>query len=65
MHNNALDFELAKSVGEYFRLNENQMNNIIEEVLISVKEWESIAKKIGISRAEQELMKYAFRTAID
>ena len=28
--NNALDFELAKSVGEYFRLNEKQMETIIK-----------------------------------
>lgn len=62
MHNNALDFELAKSVGEYFRLNDRQMDSIIAEVLTAVKEWESIAKEIGISRAEQELMRSAFRT---
>jgi serine/threonine-protein kinase HipA len=31
--NNALDFELAKSVGEYFRLNNNQMEVIIQEVV--------------------------------
>lgn len=64
MHNNALDFELAKSVGEYFRLNDTQMNSIMEEVLVSVKGWESIAKEIGISRAEQALMRSAFRTEI-
>ncbi|SUJ30585.1 Uncharacterized protein related to capsule biosynthesis enzymes [Sphingobacterium spiritivorum] len=64
MHNNALDFGLAKSVGEYFRLNDSQMNSIIAEVLTAVKGWESIAKEIGISRAEQELMRSAFRNDI-
>lgn len=64
MHNNALDFELAKSVGEYFRLNDTQMNSIMEEVLVSVNGWESLAKEIGISRAEQALMRSAFRTEI-
>jgi len=62
MHNNALDYDLAKSVGEHFRLNESQMNNIIAEVLASVKKWEVLAKEIGISRAEQELMRSAFKT---
>lgn len=62
MHNNVLDYDLAKSVGEHFRLNESQMNNIIAEVLASVKKWEVLAKEIGISRAEQELMKSAFKT---
>src|SRR5690606_25285282 len=61
MHNNALDFELAKSVGEYFRLHETQMNSIIKEVLDGVKGWESVAKDIGVSRAEQELMRNAFK----
>ncbi|MCH8534351.1 MAG: HipA domain-containing protein [Flavobacteriaceae bacterium] len=60
MENNALNFELAKSVGEYFRLTENKMNLIIEEVLASVKKWESIAKKIGISNQEIQLMSKAF-----
>ncbi len=63
MHNNALDVELAKSVGQYFRLTNSQMNQIIEEITKSVKEWQSIAKSIGISRAEQALMSSAFFTA--
>lgn len=58
--NNALNFELAKTVGVYFRLDENQMNAIINEVLESVSKWKEIATKIGISRSEQELMGKAF-----
>ena len=56
-----LDFELAKSVGEYFRLTTKEMDQIIEEVINVVKSWEVIAKQIGISRAEQELMTSAFK----
>jgi serine/threonine-protein kinase HipA len=58
--NNALDFELAKSVGLYFRLNEEQMEKIIQEVLQVTKNWKIVAKEIGISRGEQELMEKAF-----
>lgn len=61
MDNNALDFELAKSVGEYFRLNNNQMNEIINQVMSVVSHWKEIAKDIGISRSEQELMEKAFK----
>ena len=61
MDNNALDFELAKSVGEYFRLNTLQMENIIQEVLQATSNWKNSAKEIGISRAEQELMQKAFK----
>ena len=58
--NNDLDFELAKSVGEYFRLNKQQMETIIQEVLQVISNWKTIAKEIGISRSEQELMIKAF-----
>lgn len=60
MENNSLDLQFAKSVGEYFRLDNKQMNTIIEEVLNSVTQWKEIAEKIGISRGEQELMARAF-----
>lgn len=59
-HNNDLDFNLAKSVGEYFRLDGNQMDKIIDEVIAAVNTWKVVAKKIGISRSEQELMTPAF-----
>lgn len=60
MDNNALDLDLAKNVGEYFRLNKNQMDIIIKKVLEATSNWKSIAKEIGISRNEQELMIKAF-----
>jgi serine/threonine-protein kinase HipA len=60
MENNALDVELAISVGEYFRLDNEQMDSIIKEVLGSVGQWKKIAGEIGISRGEQELMASAF-----
>lgn len=61
MDDNALNFDLAKSVGMYFRLSENEMETIICEVLSAVKDWKSIANKIGIKNAEIELMAGAFR----
>jgi len=61
MENNALDFDLARSVGEYFRLNEKEMNRILLEVKTAVSDWKKIATKIGISRGEQQLMAGAFR----
>ncbi|MFT6993499.1 MAG: serine/threonine-protein kinase HipA [Maribacter sp.] len=60
MDSNALDLELAKSVGEYFRLDKKQMDTITEEVLKSVCKWKKIANEIGMSRAEQELMAAVF-----
>jgi serine/threonine-protein kinase HipA len=60
MDNNTLDLDLAKSVGEYFRLDKQQMDNIVEEVIQSVQQWKIIADEAGISRGEQELMAGAF-----
>ncbi len=60
MDNNALDFDVAKSVGDFFRLDEKQMDHIIAEVSASVSQWENISDKIGISSAEKKLMAGAF-----
>lgn len=57
---NALDLDLAKSVGEYFELDEEEMDKIIEEVKNSVQNWRKIAKEIGISNNEQNRMESAF-----
>ncbi len=59
--NNSLDIELAKNVGEYFQLTDQQMKKIINDINVSVKNWKIIASKIGISRVEQGLMENAFR----
>lgn len=52
--------ELAKSVGLYFRLTSKEMNQITDEVTETVKYWKPVAKQIGISRADRELMASAF-----
>ncbi|MDY7396869.1 HipA domain-containing protein [Aureibaculum sp. 2210JD6-5] len=61
MDNNALDFELAKSVGEYFRLDDSQMNGIMDEVLNVVSNCTNVANEIGITNKEIELMESAFK----
>lgn len=64
MDDNALNFELAKSVGKFFRLNENEMDTIIKEVMTAVRDWKSVAKLIGIPIREQLLMEPAFNTVL-
>jgi serine/threonine-protein kinase HipA len=63
MDNNALHYDLAKSVGIYFRLDENQMTTIIDEVFSAVASWKEIATKIGIPNKEIELMEKAFNVS--
>ncbi|MGB3131897.1 MAG: HipA domain-containing protein, partial [Saprospiraceae bacterium] len=60
-HNNTLDFELAKSMGDYFQLNNAEMKHIIENAKTVISKWKKAAEMIGISRSEQELMSVAFR----
>ncbi|WP_163517969.1 type II toxin-antitoxin system HipA family toxin [Gelidibacter japonicus] len=60
MDNNALNFELAKNVGEFFRLDGKQMDKIIKEVVSVVTTWKEVAKEIGIPNKEQQLMSKAF-----
>jgi serine/threonine-protein kinase HipA len=57
---NALSFQLAKSVGVYFQLNNHQMDEIINEVMTACENWKKVADQIGIPRGEQELMSKAF-----
>jgi serine/threonine-protein kinase HipA len=57
----ALDFDLAMSVIEYFRLNEKEAGLILKNVKKVVGNWENVAKQTGISRKEIELMSGAFR----
>ena len=61
MDNNALDYELARSVGEHFRLNNEQMDTIIKDVISVVQTWKDLAKTIGIPNKEQDLMEAAFK----
>ncbi|GAB1857361.1 HipA domain-containing protein [Flavobacteriaceae bacterium MHTCC 0001] len=61
MDDNALDFDLARSVGEYFRLSKKEMASILDEVFNAVKNWKRVASQIRIPLKEQELMESAFR----
>jgi serine/threonine-protein kinase HipA len=57
---NALDFELAYNVGEYFMLDKKNMDQILSEVKTSVSKWRKVASSIGIPRTEQDRMSSAF-----
>jgi serine/threonine-protein kinase HipA len=61
MDNNDLDFDLAKSVGEYFMLNTKKMEEILTQIISVVAKWRIHAKAIGILKKEQEMMQPAFK----
>ena len=61
--NNALDLSLARDVAKFFRIDRKRADAIIVEVVRAVRLWRAQAKKVGISRAEQERMASAFAIA--
>lgn len=60
LEQNALDFDLARSVGEYYQLNKTDMDTILDEVQTSVSNWEKVAIEMGIPSAQRRLMESAF-----
>ncbi|MDY0907416.1 type II toxin-antitoxin system HipA family toxin [Pedobacter sp. CFBP9032] len=56
-----LNFEIAFSVGEYFRLNKKEMEEILSQVKDAVQSWRAVANSIKIKRSEIELMAKAFK----
>ena len=60
-NDNSLDVDLAMDVARYFKLNENKAVTILTEIKTAVLGWKGVAKALGISRNEIELIKKAFR----
>jgi serine/threonine-protein kinase HipA len=60
---NALDWDLARSVARYFRVEGKQANEIIAHTRKTVGQWVKMASKYKIKRSEQELMAQAFEHA--
>ena len=59
-NDNRLDYHLALQIIEFFQLGRRQADKIRDEVLTHVANWQSVARSIGISRGEQQLMEPAF-----
>ena len=58
---NSQNLELALSVAPYFRLEQKKAQLIIDQILEVVSNWQILAKKKGISRAEIERMGGCFK----
>jgi len=60
---NSLDFDLALSVADYFRLQPSKARDIITQTKKTVGKWPALADKYQIPRQEQEQMSAAFELA--
>ena len=59
-NDNSLNYELAMEVIDFFRLSEECAVQIKSDVLASVCNWEAVAMKVGLGRAERQVMAPAF-----
>lgn len=57
---NALEIDLAFDVAHYFQLNVKTANEVYTQVKNAVQEWNELAKNLGISQGERDLMKDCF-----
>ena len=58
---NAQDIDLAFSVCEYFDLKTNEAKQIINDFKNIVKNWQNVAKQLGLNKSEIDKMGSAFR----
>lgn len=58
---NSLEYDLALDVAEFFRVEKNKAEKIIEDIKTKVNGWKAIADKYDISKTEQLIMEKAFR----
>lgn len=57
---NSLSYELAMEVIDFFQLGKARAVQIKDEVMTSVNNWEIVARKAGLGRAERQIMAAAF-----
>jgi serine/threonine-protein kinase HipA len=57
---NALNYQLAFDVMDFFRLSQTEATQIYDEVLSAVKQWQLVAQRLGLSRSEQTMKQEAF-----
>ena len=61
LDSNALDFDLALSVANFFRVSPKKAQAILDLTKTEVAKWQKFADKYGIHRSEQQRMAKAFR----
>lgn len=61
LDSNELDYDLARSVAQDFRLSLSRADEIIAKIKKEIRQWDKIAEDFGISRAERQRLESAFR----
>lgn len=61
LESNDLDFDLAKSVAQDFRVSAKKADQIIVHIKKEVSTWQTVANNYGLSRSEHQRMARAFK----
>lgn len=61
---NALDFDLVRSVAKIFRIDAAKQAEILTSVRNAIAAWRTVASAAGIARSEQDRMESAFQAPI-
>lgn len=61
---NAQDLDLVREVAQSFRVKPKRADQIVEEVVKAVRTWRAEAKRLKLSKAEQDRLAPAFRLAV-
>ena len=57
---NSLDFDLARSVGKYFRIDQKKMEVILGQIKAVTEKWLQVAKQLRLPVSDQDIMAQAF-----
>ena len=58
---NSLSFDVAIEAAKYFDIKKDSAAKIADDIKQNVKQWVSVAEKIGISRSDMIRMENCFR----
>ena len=57
---NSLNFDVAIDVAKYFEIKKDEAAKIADDIKQNIRQWESVAEKVGISRSNMMRMENCF-----
>ena len=58
---NSLNFDVAINVAKYFEIKKDEAAKIADDIKQNIRQWESVAEKVGISRSNMMRMENCFK----
>ena len=58
---NSLNFDVAIDVAKYFEIKKDEAAKIADDIKQNIRQWESVAEKVGISRSNMMRLENCFK----